>query len=62
MNHIEILASFYSGAGLRQEAAGLGIVSCALLAGGFYLWRINRSLKKDTAEELEQEHHHENLP
>ncbi len=62
MKHFEILASFYSGYGLRQEAEGLAIVACALLMGGFFIWRVTRSLKKDTAEELERERHGENIP
>ncbi len=62
MKHFEILASFYSGFGLRQEAEGLAIVACALLMGGFFIWRVTRSLKKDTAEELERERHGENIP
>jgi hypothetical protein len=62
MKHIEILASFYSAFGLRQEAGGLAIVSCALLAGGIYLWLMTRSLRKDAAEELERERHGKNIP
>ncbi len=62
MKHFEILASFYSGYGLRQEAEGLAIVACALLMGGFFIWRVTRSLKKDTSEELERERHGENIP
>jgi len=62
MKHFEILASFYSGYGLGQEAEGLAIVSCALLAGGIYLWLVTRSLKKEAAKELEREQHGENIP
>ena len=61
MKHFEILASFYSGYGLRQEAEGLAIVACALLAAGLFLWRVRRSLKKDNAEELERERHGEKI-
>ena len=62
MKQIEILASFYSGYGLRQEAEGLAVVACALLAAGLFLWRMMRYLKKDNAEELEREHHGEKIP
>ena len=62
MKHFEILASFYSAFGLRQEAGGLAIVSCALLAAGIYLWLVSRALKKEAAEELERERHGENIP
>ena len=62
MKYLEILASFYFVEGLRDEAAGLVIVACALLAGGIFLWRVTRYLKKDNAEELEREHERENVP
>jgi len=62
MKHIEILGSFYSVTGLREEAVGLVIVACALLTGGFFLWRVTRFLKKQDAEELERERHDENIP
>ena len=62
MKHLEILASFYFVEGLRDEAAGLVIVACALLAGGIFLWRVTRFLKKDNAEELERERHGEKIP
>ena len=62
MKHIEILASFYSGYGLRQEAEGLAIVSCALLAAVFFLWQVTRALRKEAAEELEREQHDESIP
>ena len=62
MKHFEILASLYFGYGLRQEAEGLAIVGCALLIGGFFVWRVTRFLKKDNAEELERERHGENIP
>ena len=62
MKYIEILASFFSGYGLRQEAGGLAIVSGALLAGGIYLWLVSRALKKEAAEELERERHGKNIP
>ena len=60
MKYLEILASFYFVEGLREEAEGLAIVACALLAGGFLLWRVTRFLKKDNAEELERERHARN--
>src|SRR6266571_2236690 len=62
MKHFEILASFYFIQGLRDEGTGLAIVACALLIGGIFIWRVTRSLKKDTAEELERERHGENIP
>ena len=62
MKHLEILASFYSVQGLREEGEGLAIVACALLLGGFFLWRVIRFMKKEDAEELEREHHDENIP
>ena len=62
MKHFEILASFYFIRGLREEGTGLAIVACALLIGGFFLWRVTRFLRKDAAEELERERHGENLP
>jgi len=62
MKHLQILASFYSVTGLREEAEGLVIVACALLIGGFFLWRVTRFLKKEEAEELERERHDENIP
>ena len=62
MKHFEILASFYFIQGLREEGTGLAIVACALLIGGIFIWRVTRSLKKDTAEELERERHGENIP
>ena len=62
MKDFELLAAFYSGYGLRQEADGLVIVACALLTVGFFLWRVTRYLKKDNAEELEREHERENVP
>jgi len=37
-------------------------VACALLVGGFFIWRVTRLLKKDAAEELERERHGENIP
>ena len=61
MKHLEILASLYFVEGLRQEAGGLAIVACALLIGGFFIWRVTRFLKKEDAEELEREQHGENL-
>ena len=62
MKILEILASFYSGFLLRQEAKGLGIVACALLAAGFLLWRLTRFLKRDEAEEGERERRGEKIP
>jgi hypothetical protein len=62
MKDIEILASFYSAFGLRQEVGGLAIVFCALLIGGIYLWLVTRALKKEAAEELERERHGEKIP
>jgi hypothetical protein len=57
MKYLGILASSYSIRGLGDEAAGLVIVACALLAGGFFLRQVIRALKKDAAEELERERH-----
>jgi hypothetical protein len=62
MKHLEVLASLYFVEGLREEAGGLAIVACALLIGGFFLWRVTRFLKKEAAEELERERHGENIP
>ena len=62
MKHLEILASLYFVEGLREEAGGLAIVACALLVGGFFIWRVTRLLKKDAAEELERERHGEKIP
>ena len=62
MKSIEILASFYSLQGLRDEAEGLAIVAGALLIAGLFLWRVTRFLKKDAAEELERERHGEKTP
>jgi hypothetical protein len=62
MKHIEILASFYSLRGLGERAQGLTIAACALLIGGFLIWRVTRFLKKDNDEELERERHSENIP
>ena len=62
MKHLEIPASLYFVEGLREEAGGLAIVACALLVGGFFIWRVTRLLKKDAAEELERERHGENIP
>jgi len=61
MKHFEILASFYSVGGLRQEAAGLAIVAGGLLIGGLFLWRVTRFLKKEDAEERERERN-KNIP
>jgi hypothetical protein len=62
MKHLEILASFYTGHGLRAEGAGLAIVACALLYAGIFVWRVTRYLKKEDAEEMERERHGENIP
>ena len=62
MKYFAILASFYSVKDLRADAGGLAIVACALLIGGFFVWRVTRFLKKDAAEELERERHGENIP
>ncbi len=62
MKHLEILASLYFVEGLREEGTGLAIVACALLVGGFFIWRVTRLLKKEDAEELERERHGENIP
>ena len=61
MKHLEILASFYFVEGLREEGTGLAIVACALLIGGFFIWRVTRFLKKEDAEELERERHGDNI-
>ena len=57
MNYFEILASFYSFKGLRDEAEGVGIVLCALLYAGLFIWRATRFMKKQDAEDLERERH-----
>ena len=57
MNYFEILASFYSVKGLRDEAEGVGIVLCALLYAGLFIWRATRFMKKQDAEDLERERH-----
>jgi hypothetical protein len=62
MKHIEILASFFSTQGLRDEGSGLAIVACALLTGGLFIWRVTRFLKRQDAEDLERERHRENAP
>ena len=62
MKHFEILASFYSIQGLREEGTGLAIVACALLIGGIFIWRVTRFLKREEAEELERERHSEKIP
>ena len=62
MKYFEILASFYFAYGLREEAEGLAVVTCALLGAGLFLWRMTRYLKKDNADELEREHHGEKIP
>jgi len=62
MKYFAILANFYFAHGLRQEAEGLAVVTCALLGVGLFLWRMRRYLKKDNAEELEREHHVEKIP
>ena len=61
MKYFEILANLYFVGGLRQEAGGLAIVACALLIGGFFIWRVTRFLKKEDAEELERERHGEKI-
>ena len=62
MQHLEILASFYSFKGLRDEAEGLAIVACAILYAGIFVWRLTRFLKREDAEELEREREGENFP
>ena len=59
MEHFEILASSFSLQGLGDEATGLAIVAGALLIGGFFVWRVARSMKKADTEDLEQERHDE---
>ena len=60
MRYLEILASFYSVKGLRDEATGLVIVFCALLYAGIFIWRATRFMNKEDAEELERERHSDN--
>ena len=62
MKYFEILASFYFRDGLRQQAEGLAVVACALLAAGLFLFLMKRALKKDNDEQVEREHHDENIP
>ncbi len=62
MKHFEILASFYSVKGLREEAEGLAIVGCALLYAGIFVWRATRFMKKQDAEDLERERHDKTIP
>src|SRR5882672_4569354 len=57
MKHFEILASLYFRYGLLQQAEGLAVAVCFLLAAGIFLWRMWRYLKKDNDKELEREHH-----
>ena len=62
MKHFEILASLYFRYGLLQQAEGLAVAVCFLVAAGIFLWRMWRYLKKDNDEELEREHHGDNIP
>ncbi len=62
MKLFEILASLYFRNGLLQEAEGLAVVVCFLLAAYLFLWQMTRYLKKNNAEELEREHHGDNIP
>ncbi len=62
MKYFEILASFYTAKGLRDEAESVAIVVCALLYAGIFVWRVSRLMKKEDAEELERERHGENIP
>ena len=62
MKHFEILASLHFRYGLLQQAEGLAVAVCFLLAGGLFLWRMTRYLKKDNDKELEREHHGERTP
>ncbi len=62
MKYFEILASFYTVKGLRDEAEGVAIVACALLYAGIFIWRATRFMKKQDAEDLERERHGENIP
>ncbi len=62
MKSIEILASFYSLQGLRDETEGLAIVACALLIAGFLVWRVTRFRNEEDTEELERERRGENIP
>ena len=57
MKYFEIVASFYTVKGLRDEAEGLAIVACALLYAGLFIWRATRFMKKQDAEDLERERH-----
>ena len=57
MNYFEILASFYTVKGLRDEAESVAIVVCALLYAGLFIWRATRFMKKQDAEDLERERH-----
>lgn len=62
MKYFEILASFYSVEGLRNEAEGVAIVVCALLYAGIFIWRATRYMNKQDAEDLERQRHDENIP
>ena len=62
MKHFEILASLYFRYGLLQQAEGLAVAVCFLVAAGIFLWRMWRYLKKDNEKELEREHHGDNIP
>ena len=62
MKYFEILASFYSVKGLRDEAEGLAIVVCALVYAGIFVWRATRYMNKQDAEDLERQRHDESNP
>jgi hypothetical protein len=61
MKHLEILASFFSMSGLRDEAEGLAIVACAILYAGIFVWRATRFMKKEDAEDLERQRQDEGI-
>ncbi len=62
MKYFEIMASFYSAKGLRDEAVGVAMVFCALLYAGIFVWRTVHYMNKQDAEDLERQRHDENNP
>jgi hypothetical protein len=62
MKHIEIVASFFSIQGLRDEGTGLAIVACAVLYAGIFIWQVIRSLNREQAQELERERYEKTIP